>query len=143
MSRIKHIREARGLDPHKLAREIGVNSAWYYDLESEREDWSDEISIQGLRKLARALDVSPSSLLRTGNEVLSTPSVFVEHLRKHLESLGVSALAFSERIGWDVTPLFEDPGRVGELNATGLRAICAELGLDWLVVIDEMQMSAP
>ena len=143
MNRLKRLREARGLDPHQLANEIGINSAWYYDLESGGEDWSEEISIQGLRKLARALDVSPSSLLRTEDEVLPTPPELVERLRKQLENLGVSSVAFSERIGWDVTPLFEDPRRVGELNAAGLKAICAELGLDWLVVVDEMQMSAP
>ena len=138
MSRLKRIREARRANPDQLARELGVAGAWYPDLENDSSRLGDEISIAALRKLARALDVSPSALLSARGEVVSTAKYFVERLESHLLATHTPADVFSEKVGWNVSPMIADPANVRTLNAEAFRAICAAIGLDWQVVLDEM-----
>ena len=141
MSRLRRIRELRGADPHRLAEDLQISSAWYFDLEADAPDWSEEISIGKLRQLSRVLDVSPSSLLRHGEEVTPTAHAFVERLEGYLKRRKISAAEFSQEIGWDVERLVADPRQVATLNAAGFRAICEAINLDWVATLDEMQLN--
>jgi len=140
MSRLKKIREARGSDAHELAKKLKIGSPWYFDLESDRSSWASEISISALRQLARELDVSPGVLLREDDVAVLGPEAFVSHITDHLIATNMSASEVSEKIGWDISRLIADPTQVGKLNIDGLRAICGELGLDWLQVLEEMKV---
>jgi transcriptional regulator with XRE-family HTH domain len=139
-SRLARIREARIQDPQQLALNVGLKGPWYHDLESDGSRLVDGIAISSLRKLARELDVSPSALLSGRAEVVATPKNFIERLESHLLATHTTAEAFSKTVGWNIRALIADPRKVGELNGETLRAICERLGLDWLVVLDEMQV---
>jgi transcriptional regulator with XRE-family HTH domain len=140
MSRLRRLRELRGFDPHQLARDLEITSPWYFDLEVDSSDWADQISIRGLRSLAHALEVAPSSLFELDGEPVATAEIFVERLADYLKANGLSAAEFSVRIGWDVERIVTNPKEVGNLNAAGFKAISEALGLDWLATLDEMKI---
>jgi transcriptional regulator with XRE-family HTH domain len=138
LNRLRRFRELREADPRRLAQELGISTAWYYDLERKQPNWADEISVCGLRQLSRLLDISPSSLFRDGREPIPTATAFITQLSAYLENKGMSAGELSAVLGWDVERIINDPAEVYKLNASGFRAICDQLDLDWLVVLDEM-----
>ena len=131
-------------DPHQLARRIGLNSAWYYDLEGGPERVSREISIGKLYELCRELHVPPSSLFKEEDEhpFIGSPEAFVELLKKHLTARSISIATFAEEIGWDLADAISDPNSLGDLNSDGFIAVCDALGLAWREILDEM-MFAP
>jgi len=143
MNPLKRLRQARGLEPEQIARDLGINTAWYYDLETGGENWPNEISLEGIRRLCRILDVSPMTLLAGRTDIVATPGELVETLRAHLQASGVSHEEFSEKIGWNVGPILRDPEELATFNGDGLQSICRELGLDWIVVLDTMRFGRP
>jgi len=134
------IREARGLGPGNLAKELGINTNWYFDLEADRPSWPDEISIRVFRQLARELDISPSALLSESERLVPTAQAFVDALTNHLATSGMLPEVMADKIGWDVERLIAAPALVADLHAEGFKAICDEIGLDWRLVLDEMKL---
>jgi len=138
MSKLKRIRESRGVVPHEIAKKLEIGSPWYFDLEAEGADLADELSVAQLRRLARELDVSPGSLFRETETVL-TPADLVDRIVAHLSKCGLSAEEFSSQVGWNIQGLLSDPRQIGSFGLIGLREICNAIGLDWLDVVDEMR----
>jgi hypothetical protein len=45
--------------------------------------------------------------------------------------------AWGDNAGWDVSPLLEDPEKVWDLDADGLRDIAEAAGVDWRAVVPD------
>jgi hypothetical protein len=43
--------------------------------------------------------------------------------------------AYSERVGWELAPVFADPAYFREYTVDALRDVCAALGIDWREVL--------
>jgi hypothetical protein len=109
----------------------------------DEQDWADGISMSDLQALCVELRVSPSFLLREEGEVLAAPNVAAERLLLRLNETGLSVEALSTKIGWELQPILDDPFKLGEYDSTGFRAICGELGLDWMSLLDHMDFRRP
>jgi transcriptional regulator with XRE-family HTH domain len=142
MSRLRQVREARGRDPHDLARGLGISSASYFDLEGDPSRLAAELSVAELRHLSRELDVPVRWLLQRDPPAVQTLEDLIERLRAHLRSTGQSPEAFADEVGWDVPALLADPAAVAAINGDGLEAICAPLGLDWIDVVEVVEFPA-
>ena len=62
----ENIRDARvraGLEPEDVARAVGLNKPWYYDVEGRDDEVTDCISLATLMAIARTLGTTALELL--------------------------------------------------------------------------------
>jgi transcriptional regulator with XRE-family HTH domain len=142
MKRLKIIREARGRDPHDLARAVGISSASYYGLEYGAPERAAEVTLRDVTTLCRELGVSASALFHGRGDVVGTPAALVEKLQQYLQQTGLTPRAFAQQTGWEIERLLQNPDVLAELDVDGLAAICGALELDWVGVLDEIDFGA-
>jgi len=137
--RLKSLREKVGLDAGNLADAIGVNAAWFEELENGEAALEESLDLEQLRKLSLLLGTGLSTLV-TGYAL--PPNVkplsfkdLARHLRRRLETeTGIDAL--EEKTGWDLGSFLKRPDPEGwGQRLPFFRDVCAALGLDWLGIL--------
>ena len=131
---IRDAREREGIDEHSVAEAAGLNDNWYLDVESYGEEVTSNISLAQLGIIARMLRLSPFEILE------QTPQPPMQHrslsdlvirARQLIDETGESIDAFSERVGWEMAPVFANPRRMQQYTFDALADLCAVLSLDW------------
>ena len=65
-------------------------------------------------------------------------SHLVDRLRQRLSQEGITADAFSDRVGWDITAALSDPESAWhDWNIDCLRDVSTELGVEWLGILSD------
>jgi transcriptional regulator with XRE-family HTH domain len=133
--RLKRAREALGLDEHAVAKQTGINSPWYYDLEASENEIAMTLSLEKLCHLARVVRADPLVLL-IGDQAKSIErsiqfGAVVQQLADQMAATGLDVDQFGERVGCDVTKILADPQELWELNTDGFRDVAKAAGVEW------------
>jgi len=136
MTLLKQLRERTSISPEHLAATAGISVAWYYDLESQDDELTSNVSIGNIARLARELGVKASAIYGES----SSKTVSLDHLaslvREHLRQSGGSLEDFEMAIGWSVAEALSNPEHFRGFNVDGLRAVAEAVHVDWREVLD-------
>jgi transcriptional regulator with XRE-family HTH domain len=137
--RILRAREALALTQDDVASRWGEQASMYWDLELYDDEVFTNISVRQLQRLAAVLGTSVNALLFGEEAASNFPSApyvdVVARLRVRMADDAISLEQLGDRIGWEIRPLFTDPGTLGELPISGLRSVCRAAGVDWVSVL--------
>jgi len=140
-ARIQSARVRVGLDERTMAERIGISLPAYFDLEMHNDEVFTCLSLDQVRRLARTLGVSIVSLVADDPDAMRSAlsmSHLVERLRQRLSQEGITADAFSDRVGWDITAALSDPESAWhDWNIDCLRDVSTELGVEWLGILSD------
>jgi transcriptional regulator with XRE-family HTH domain len=140
--RLKEYRERLALDPHELARAIGISSAAYFDLEGF-DDLENAISLGRIAALARLLGVKASALF--SNEEPSqviAPDTLASHLKTFMTLQKITVSEAGDEMGWALETFVDDPNWVIlEWNVTCLRDVCRVLDCNWLAALNGIEQN--
>lgn len=137
--KIRQKRIAAGKSEEEMAELIGINLPSYFDLESYDDEVVDCLSLSELRKLYRALDMTPADLFSEearGSDDAGHLSFaeFSKKVKSHIESHGMTVPEFEDKVGWELESLLNDPAEIWERNVQFLKDVCVEVGINWLWV---------
>jgi hypothetical protein len=141
--RIRRRREALGLTPDDVAHRWGEQVSMYWDLELYDEEAFTVISVAQLQRLAAILAMSVTVVLFGEDPAAPLPRVpyadVVAALRVCMSEDAVSIDQLGDRVGWDLGPVFADPGALGDFPVAGLWSVCRAAKTDWVAVISTQQ----
>ena len=133
--RIRETRERLGLAPSAVADAAGLNDNWYFDVEHFDHEVTGNISLDQLISIANTLGLTPLGVLE-GPEFPSPArrvslAELAELAEERVTEEGISVDEYSQRVGWDMAPVFADPEHIRTYTVDALRDICREVGVDW------------
>jgi transcriptional regulator with XRE-family HTH domain len=139
-AQIRSYRVRAGKSSSEVAHQIGLNDAWYHDLEQNDDELASTLTLfQGI-ELASALGVRLHDLIgeaaapRMAVPLMDLPSLVGAHLAR----AGMSMEAFEEQVGWDLQELMQAPLKAAaESPIMFLQAIAEQLGMNWLSLVPE------
>jgi transcriptional regulator with XRE-family HTH domain len=141
--RVRTARERLGLSQSELAARLGLRPSEYWDIELHDDEAFTVFPVSGLETLSNILNVPLFELLFGAKMEPTQPRVSYEDV-----AAGVRALAsrekltvdeLSERAGWELAPLLDNPTALGQFNLSGLRDVCELAGVDWFSVLSRSE----
>ena len=138
-SQIRSCRFRAGKSPTEIARHVGINVAWYDDLEQHDDELASTLTLFQAIELASALGVRLHDLVGEGRVRETVPLLDLPSLvRRHLERDGTSMQEFEKQVGWDLQEFMQSPLKVtAESPIMFLQAIAGRLGMDWLSLVPD------
>ena len=139
-SRIRTLRIRAGKSAGEIAQQLGLNDAWYHDLEHRDEELASTLTLFQAMELASFLGVRLPALLGedawAGEEIplISLPA----RIEAHLARTGMSIDEFEEQVGWEVREFVQSPLKVAaESPIIFLQALAEHLGMNWLSFVPQ------
>ena len=137
--RLRHARERSEKGIEHVASLAGMDLPAYRDLETFSDEIAINVSLHDLRSICDALAITPQSLFQMGEaddtEARVSPEEFVKKLREKLQQKRIPLSLFEDEVGFQISECFDNPNAVMAWNVDCLRAVCAEIGVDWLTVL--------
>jgi len=137
---IRNYRVRAGKSRQEAAEHLGLNEAWYHDLEQHDDELTSTLTLFQAIELASFLGVRLRDLLADGRspaeliDLAQLPSRITEHLAR----TGMSVEQFEEEVGWELHEFMQSPLRVAaESPMMFLQALAGCLGLDWLSIVPD------
>ena len=140
--RIIQARERLQLRPQEVANAISMNRPSYWDLETVEDEIANAVCLRQIVALCNLLKLSPWELF-TGfaqandSEQTMNAQALVQLIPDHLIAKKLTLPEFEDKVGWRVEEVLSNPDLA--LESWGLdclRNVCAELGVNWLVVLE-------
>jgi transcriptional regulator with XRE-family HTH domain len=139
-AQIRAFRIRAGKTRAEMAKSLGLNEAWYGDLEQRDEELASTLTLFQAIELASALGVrlrdlvpgspAPGELIG----LMELPDV----IRARISRDGISIEQLEARIGWDLEEFLDSPLQVAtELPIVFLQAIATHLDISWLAFVPE------
>lgn len=129
-----------GKSQAEVAELLGLNDAWYADLERNDDELTSTLTMFQAMELAAILGVSLENLLGEGNaperhvSIIELPGL----INEHLSQAGISIGQFEEKVGWELQEFLDSPVKVAaELPIAFLRALAGHLGINWRCLIPD------
>jgi hypothetical protein len=139
--RLRRARERLGLEPQAVADSAGLDLPSYYDLETCDDELFTCIALRDLFNLCNVLRISPTNLFTDSPDEAPAERHGFPHLarclRDHLASNHLSLDEFENRAGWSLSAFLDHPDTALDWNVDCLRAVCAQLNLNWLAYLSE------
>src|SRR5205085_7022606 len=113
-ARIRYHRVRAGKSPTDVATQLGLNDAWYHDLEHHDGELAATLTLFQAIELAYALGTQLHTLLgepSTSEERLALTEL-PPRIRTHLASTGLTIEQFEEQLGWELRDFLESPTKV-------------------------------
>jgi hypothetical protein len=136
---IREARERLGIDQWDAADYVGINVAWYFDLEGIDDELTMTISLAEFSRLCGLLHLIPFEVL--GGEMPTQrigPNELCAGILDYCGRHDWSTDDFGEHVGWDVESFMAAP--LTELPKWGLdclKDVCAPLGYNWIEAIPD------
>jgi transcriptional regulator with XRE-family HTH domain len=139
-ARLRYYRLRAGKSAQDIARQLGINDAWYHDLEERDDELASTLTVFQAVELASLIGVrlcdlaadtpSPSERL----DLMDLPSRIEEHLTR----TGVSIEQLEQELGWELQEFLKSPLQIAaESPLEFLQAIAERLGIDWLSLVPD------
>jgi transcriptional regulator with XRE-family HTH domain len=124
----------------EVAKRLGLNDAWYADLEQNDDELSATLTIFQAMQLATIIGVHLGDLLgevAAPDEQISIMAL-PERINAHLTRAGICLEQFEDAVGWELREFLESPFKVtAELPIAFLQALAGQLGINWLSLIPD------
>ncbi len=138
-TQIRNYRVRTGKSAATVAAQLGLNDAWYADLECHDDELANTLTLfQGI-ELATTLGAQLPDLV--GGDMPAERIALTNlpaHVRAHLASQNISIEEFEADIGWELSDLLRSPIKaVAELPMAFLQALAAPLGINWLALVPD------
>jgi len=140
-ARIRAARTRAGLHEQTVSEALGLTLPAYFDLESFDDELFTCLSLEEVSKLAQVFGVSTMVLVvgdDSAHGVTGEMSLtdVISRIREYIRLHGLSPVAFSDRVGWDISEALLDPDSAWRSwNLDWLHDVCAELKIDWMAVL--------
>ena len=141
MDTARQIRDCRvraGKSAKQVAADLGLNDAWYRDLEQHNDELTTTLTLFQAMHLATLLNVRLRDLLTNEAQteqnipLLDLGALIAEHIAREEMSLE----AFEEQVGWELKDFLQSPMKAAaEQPIKFLQALSEHLGIDWLSLI--------
>ena len=139
---IRNCRVRAGKSRQEVARHLGINDAWYHDLEQHDDELASTLTLFQAIELASFLGVRLRELMaddRAPVELIDLTEL-PSRITGHLARTGMSIEQFEEALGWDVHEFLESPLKVAaESPISFLQALADAIGIDWLSLVPDEQ----
>ena len=139
-AQIRNYRVRAGKSPGEVAQHLGLNDAWYQDLERHDDELASTLTLFQAIELASVLGVRLHDLL--GKEappdeliaLIDLPSRITAHVARK----GISIEQFEEEVGWELQDFLQSPIKVAaESPIIFLQAVAEHLRINWLSLIPD------
>ena len=138
-AQIRSHRVRAGKSPSDMAQLLGLNDAWYHDLEHHDDELTSTLTLFQAIELASVLGVRLHDLV--GEEVPDAALPLMELpalINAHLARAGMSIEEFEEQVGWDLEEFMLSPLKVAaESPIVFLQAVAEHLGMNWLSLVPD------
>jgi len=139
-ARIRALRIRAGKSKVDIAQSLGLNAAWYDDVEQHDDELFASLTLFQAIQLAALLHVTLHDML----EVRPSPDQRIalvelpERITQHLEKVGMSVEQLEEKLGWELRGFLDAPLQIAaEFPIAFFQALAENLGLDWLSFVPE------
>jgi transcriptional regulator with XRE-family HTH domain len=128
------------MEPEDVARAVGLNKPWYYDVEGRDDEVTGNISLVTLMAIARTLGTTTVALLdgsgTVGGASKRSSADLAALARARIAAERLTVGAYGDRIGWDMAPVLKNPEHVWQYPFVMLQSLCEDLGVDWKEFVD-------
>ena len=139
-ARIRALRVRAGKSQAHVAGSLGLNSAWYADLETRDDELAATLTMFKAMELASLLDVSLHDLFdapAAGNAHLPLIDL-PDRITAHAKRARMSIEQLEEKTGWDLREFLASPVQAAaELPILFFQAVATELGMNWLILVPD------
>ena len=137
-ARIRNCRVRAGKSAREVAQQLGINDAWYDDLEQRDDELTSTLTLFQAIELASVLGVPLHELL--GAEPSSDVSISLADLtasiNEYVARNAISVDDFQDQVGWELRDFIQSPLKVAaESPITFIQALAERLGFDWLALV--------
>lgn len=139
-AQIRSNRIRAGKSQGEVAERLGLNAAWYDDLERRDDELTSTLTIYQAMELAAILGMRLGDLLGDGTapdqhiSIMELPGL----INKHVAEAGISMEQFEEEVGWELQAFLQSPFKVvAEFPISFLQALAEHLGINWLCLIPD------
>lgn len=123
-----------------MAASLGLNGAWYADLETRDDELAATLTMFKAMELASLLGVPLHDLFDApapGDAHLSLVDL-PDHIAAHAKKARMSIEQLEEKTGWDLREFLASPVQTAaELPILFFQAVAAELGMNWLILVPD------
>lgn len=123
-----------------MAASLGLNGAWYADLETRDDELAATLTMFKAMELASLLGVPLHDLFDApapGDAHLSLVDL-PDHIAAHAKKARMSIEQLEEKTGWDLREFLASPVQTAtELPILFFQTVAAELGMNWLILVPD------
>src|SRR5262245_8663944 len=137
---IRAFRVRAGMSAQEVSTALGLNEAWYRDLESYDDELASTLTLFQAAQLAALLGVRLRDLVEENAssvekvDLIDLPAV----VERHLVREGPSREEFESLVGWELQDFLESPiASAAELPIAFLRDLSNHLGVSLLALLPE------
>lgn len=139
-ARLRALRIRAGLSRSDVARQLGINDAWYADLESSDGELASTLSLFKALELAALLRVPLHEVMgesAVAGERFALPDL-PQLIRAHVRQRRISLAELQARVGPELRAVLDSPIQAaGDLPIGFFQALAAQLGINWLALAPE------
>jgi len=139
--KLAEIRNKNGLTTHEMAHAVGITSPEYYDIE-EMEDLYNCASLAVVGMICKKLNILPIDLFSAWDNNLIEHLVSFQHLKEAINAYivkkSVDSEALSNKLGWDVKVLLDNPNNMWNYTIESLEALCEPINVSWLDLLNKV-----
>jgi DNA-binding XRE family transcriptional regulator len=139
-ARIRALRIRAGKSKVDIAQSLGLNAAWYDDVEQHDDELFASLTLFQAIQLAALLGVTLHDML----EVRSAPDQRIPlvelpaRITQHLEKVGMSVEQLEEKLGWELRGFLAAPLQIAaEFPIAFFQSLADSLGVNWLSFVPE------
>lgn len=139
-AQIRNCRVRAGKSAIDVAKHLGLNDAWYHDLEHHDDELTFTLTLFQAIELASILGVRLCDLLVQETlpderiSLMDLPSRVEAHVAQH----GISIEQFEAEVGWELGDLLQSPVKAAaESPIIFLQAVAKHLGINWLSLVPD------
>lgn len=137
---IRALRIRAGKTPAEMAQQLGLNEAWYSDLEQRDGELESTLSLFQALELASALGAPLHEIL--GEDISTIEAVPIlalpGRINAHLHHEGLSRQEFEDAVDWELEEFMGSPIKVAaELPIAFLQSLAAALDMNWLSLVPD------
>jgi transcriptional regulator with XRE-family HTH domain len=139
-AQIRNYRVRAGKSRSEVAKHLGLNDAWYHDLEHQDDELARTLTLFQAIELSAMLGAHLRDLLdqETLPEERISLMALPSRIEAHVAHDGITIAQFEEQLGWQVHDLLQSPAKAAaEYPIIFLQAVAKHLGINWLSLVPD------
>jgi transcriptional regulator with XRE-family HTH domain len=141
-AQIRALRIRAGRSKAEMVERLGLNAAWYEDLEAKDDELPATLTLFQGMELASLLGVGLGDLFSAAGAPAARIALvdLPERIRVHMARERLSIDELEERLGWAVTEFVDAPLQAAAtLPILFFQSLASVLGIDWLLLIPDSE----